>query len=271
MRRVFIAIMLSVSLVGVALPHSTHAANLPAIIPNCDQTQYRLVANPGPLQVTVKPEQYGTGKQYDPKNWEILSYETTSPCTLNNLLEVFVNLFSWGLYVVSVLALFFFFLGGGVLLLSGGSAERVKTGKTILVNTVIGLFIALGSWVIVNLVTLSLLPDDGTHVKNGIAYLTDNQPWFKIDTTSSFVTCGEPAEWPCKNGSGTGTVGAVQKLLHDNVCDVNGDVTATGIFDDKTLAAWHLWQSVNGVSSTNELSGWTQFTKPCVNIPNFPS
>ena len=161
--------------------------------------------------IEIYPEEFGT--DYPKGDWEVVDYTLTSNCGFNEFLELFVNLFNWGLYVLSILALFFFFLGGGTLLLSGGSEERVRAGKAILVNTVIGLIIALSSWVIVNLTMNALLPE-GQKV-NGIAVLYNNQPWFRIGTSNAYVQCDDPPTSPCKNSN---RVRDVQKQLIASFC-----------------------------------------------------
>ncbi|MFA6588434.1 MAG: hypothetical protein WCT08_05190 [Patescibacteria group bacterium] len=234
------------------------AANLPTIIPECDQTMYIIQQKTqadfiGPAGlITIPAEQYGTAT-YPVDLWEITNYTTNKNCDLDDFLGLFVNLFSWGLYILSALAVFFFFLGGGTLLLSGGSEERIRTGKMILTNTVIGLFVALGSWLIVNVAVIALTGNQ----KNGVGYIIENQPWFKINTTSNYKGCGTPPEYPCKNGN-SGAVVIAQTYLYEAGCynaSKPKNQVVDGIFGPETLQALHLLQTVNSKPSSNTLDG----------------
>lgn len=270
MRRAFVILGLACALL-LGVPLQTQAANLPTdgLIPKCDETVY-VIQNIGDTEkvISIPADQYDTTdangvKQYAKENWNVINYTTSEHCGFNSFLELFVNLFNWGLYVLSILALFFFFLGGGTLMLSGGSEERVRVGKAILVNTVIGLVIALSSWVIVNL-TVNTLRPEGKKL-NGIAVLIGNQPWFRVDSSNSYVTCSLPATYPCKNGGGA--VKTVQTQLFNFGCYTNPGSRADevdGNFGPKTRDAWWKLQDANHVTRTSTLSGAELLTTPCV-------
>lgn len=259
MRRLFILTIVASALFAIQ-PIRTHAANLDSkILPNCDQTKYIIQSKSGTPAGTkeIPPEQFDT-TTYPKTDWEVVDYTLTSNCGFNEFLQIFVNLFNWGLYVLSILSLFFFFLGGGTLLLSGGNEERVRAGKAILVNTVIGLVIALSSWVIVNLTMNALLPE-GQKQKAGAA-LIGNQPWFRVSGA-----CDNPPTSPCSNSS---VVRTVQTLLTQNNCyaGVKPDDMreVDGNFGPKTLAAWNKWQTANGEKPTGTLEGYDLFNTSCV-------
>lgn len=261
MRRFFIA-LIATSTLFFAMPQHAQAANLDSkILPNCDETIY-VVQNKSDASIKeIKPEQFGVG-DYLKTNWEVVDYKLTTNCGFNDFLQLFVNLFNWGLYVLSILALFFFFLGGGTLLLSGGSEERVRTGKAILVNTVIGLGIALSSWVIVNLTMNALLPE-GQRQQAGAALL-NNQPWFRIGASTEFEPCADPPQYPCKGGV---AVTSVQTQLFNYACYTNPlsrEKEVDGSFGQKTLDAWHWLQEANNVPVTDVLTGAETLTTPCV-------
>lgn len=273
MRRFLIAIAI-VSSLFLAMPLHARAANLPpSILPKCDETKYVIqsksgspVGPLGPLPaggtVTISPEEFNVAP-YLKADWEVVDYKLTENCSFNDMLQLFVNLFNWGLYVLSILALFFFFLGGGTLLLSGGNEERVRTGKAILGNTVIGVGIALSSWIIVNLTVNTLLPEDSVYHKNGIGALVANQPWFRVGASSDYDRCGDPPEYPCKESA---IVRQVQEDLWNLQCYSNPGTRTEevdGSFGPKTLEAWHAWQRANGATETNVLSGFEEFKFPC--------
>ena len=266
MQRLLVTLFLATTMLFA--PLQTEAANLNPIVPDCDQTEYRIkqIADPY-TEMVIPADLYDTTnesgvKQYAKENWSVINYSTSEHCGFDSFLELFVNLFNWGLYILSVLALFFFFLGGGTLMLSGGSEERVRTGKAILVNTVIGLGIALSSWVIVNL-TINTLRPEGEKV-NGIAVLFNNQPWFRVDASTAYVVCTDPPTALCKNSS---RVRETQEKLVAGLCYAdNSAKQVDGNFGPKTLAAWNKWQIANGAAPTNTIDGEGAFTKPCIVI-----
>jgi hypothetical protein len=270
MRRFLVALSIASVLLTVA-PLRTYAANLHPILPECDQSMYEIQNKSTGVKKEISAELYDTAGTngvvlYPKADWAVVNYTTSKACGFDDFLKLFVNLFNWGLYVLSVLALFFFFLGGGTLMLSGGSEERVRTGKAILVNTVIGLAIALSSWVIVNL-TINVLRPEGQKM-NGIAVLFNNQPWFRVDASNAYVTCTDPPAYPCKSGKSS-RVGEVQAKLVEGLC--YSDNTASqvdGGFGPDTRDAWHRWQIANGVSApTDTLEGYEGFSNPCIVIP----
>ena len=71
---------------------------------------------------------------------------------MNDIVQTFVN-FARILFGISGSAVLVFFVYGGfVWLTSGGSADRIKKGRDIIVNSVIGLAIVFGAATIVKLV-----------------------------------------------------------------------------------------------------------------------
>lgn len=73
-------------------------------------------------------------------------------CTLENFLELGINLANQILKYLGIVALAAFILGGLVWLTSAGSKEKVEKGKKIIVGALIGLVIVLFSFVIVRFV-----------------------------------------------------------------------------------------------------------------------
>jgi hypothetical protein len=84
--------------------------------------------------------------------------------SLNDMLSLMVNISNWILGCVGAVALLFFIYGGFVFILSGGSEEKVKEGKQILLNAIIGLAVVFASYLIIRF-SAGLL---GAGVTNGL-------------------------------------------------------------------------------------------------------
>ncbi|MDD4901577.1 MAG: pilin [Patescibacteria group bacterium] len=69
--------------------------------------------------------------------------------SLNDILSLAITVSNWILASVGAIALLFFVYGGFVFILSGGNEERVKEGKQILINSIIGLAIVFTSYIII--------------------------------------------------------------------------------------------------------------------------
>lgn len=97
-------------------------------------------------------------------------------CSLCDFLVTFSNIANYMLTALGSCALLLFVYGGITWLTASGSMERVKKGKDILVNTIIGLIIVLSSWQIINLVISSLTgtPSAVVIFSNG----GNGQPWY---------------------------------------------------------------------------------------------
>ena len=102
-----------------------------------------------------------------------------NPCTspngcgnysLDDMLQVAVNVANWILGVVGSVALLFFIYGGFTLIFSGGNETTVKKGKQILIDAVIGLVIVFTSFLIIRF-SMQLLGaqtiDNTLHIKEG--------------------------------------------------------------------------------------------------------
>jgi hypothetical protein len=91
---------------------------------------------------TAKPEAVAACKKINP-NGSCGNY------SLNDIVQLIINVSDWILGVVGSVALLFFVYGGFVFIFSGGSEEKVKQGKQILIGSIIGLFIVFGSFLII--------------------------------------------------------------------------------------------------------------------------
>ena len=72
------------------------------------------------------------------------------PCTFCDALKVISNIINSLMFIVFPLAILMIVYGAIRLMMAGGSDEAVKTGKDAVTNAVIGIVIALASWIIIN-------------------------------------------------------------------------------------------------------------------------
>jgi len=70
-------------------------------------------------------------------------------CTLCNMLQVVINIGTFIQGIVGSICLLFFVYGGFVWLTSGGAQEKVKKGREIITNSIIGMLIVLLAYFIV--------------------------------------------------------------------------------------------------------------------------
>jgi uncharacterized membrane protein len=97
-------------------------------------------------------------------------------CELTDFVKIAFWVWQWILGISGSLALAFFIYGGFTFLISGGSSERVTKGKTILINSVIGLVIIFCSFMIVNFILTST-----DYYKKG--------DWFNPPTSANSRSC----------------------------------------------------------------------------------
>ncbi len=77
-------------------------------------------------------------------------------CTLNDFISIGTNLANLIFKYLGVAALLFFVIGGLMWITSGGDKNRIKKGKDILKNALIGLAIIIAANLIIRLVTTAL-------------------------------------------------------------------------------------------------------------------
>jgi hypothetical protein len=75
---------------------------------------------------------------------------TTPPCTWCHLMLLIKNIIDLLMNIVFPLAAVMIVIGGIMIMTAGGSTERVSRGKQILTAAVIGLLIALLSWLVID-------------------------------------------------------------------------------------------------------------------------
>jgi hypothetical protein len=89
-------------------------------------------------------------------------------CTVCDIFKLIKNIINFlVIYVTAPVAGLLFLWSGIMMIMSGGSEDKFKKGKTILVNTVIGAVIVLASWAIVNTLIVTLASNTaGVNVSN---------------------------------------------------------------------------------------------------------
>lgn len=81
---------------------------------------------------------------------------TTGDCSLCDLVNVAINIGKFILAITGSLLLFFFIYGGFWMLISGGDSNKVKKGKDIIINSLIGLVIIFSAYLIVAFIMVVL-------------------------------------------------------------------------------------------------------------------
>ncbi len=75
---------------------------------------------------------------------------STPPCTWCHLSQLFKNLIDFAIYIIFPLAVVMIIVGGGFIMTAAGSTERVSKGREIITAAVVGLLIALLSWLLID-------------------------------------------------------------------------------------------------------------------------
>lgn len=117
-------------------------------------------------------------------------------CGFEDFLQLFVNLYHFGLEITGPLAVLYAIVGGVILLTASGYENRYKLGRDILSQVVAGLIVVLMSWVIVD-TTVFLLTGKEERTVFG-------QPWyqgFTYEETGGPVCQGQPTPAPTSLGS----------------------------------------------------------------------
>ncbi len=94
-------------------------------------------------------------------------------CTLAEILSTFLAWYRFAFAGIGGFALIFLIFGGVRLLLSAGNPEAIQSGKRIILHTLIGVLILLGSWMVVNVIVAVL--GDGTI--GGIGKIFEGTSW----------------------------------------------------------------------------------------------
>jgi len=161
MRRFFIIAALALPLLVGGHPKPARAA----ILPDCDQTVY-FVQDEKKNEICTPTKTVGCidGKGISPERYDELypvnpdrkahpPTVTTDPnkrCGFNDFIQLFINLASYGLGVLAVLGVAVIIWGGFGFLLAMGSQEKIKEAKQTIWGGILGTFIVLIAFVMVN-------------------------------------------------------------------------------------------------------------------------
>lgn len=86
--------------------------------------------------------------------------ENPLPCTLDCFYVMVDRIINFLLFIIAIPLSATAFMAAGILMVLGGSEKSITLGKSILKYALIGLFIAFGAWLIIDLILGNLLSDD---------------------------------------------------------------------------------------------------------------
>jgi len=167
-------------------------------------------------------------------------------CSLNLFLKLGLNIADYILGIVGALTLLMFVYGGVMMVISGGSSDRVKKGKDIIVGSVVGLAIVFSSYLIIQFVSVNLLggtfnanlppetvmdkqqvqpgakckSDYNGHCVNGGSCNPTTEAGVASDCGTDSVCCYTPAPKTCKDFGGECKLGEYWCDLASNRTDV---------------------------------------------------
>lgn len=107
-------------------------------------------------------------------------------CTLDQAMQVFVNVANFILGITGSCVLFVFVYGGWKWLLSRGDTKWVESGKAAMTGGVIGLIIIFGAYIAINFIVSGLTTSDGS--TPGSTNLEDTITNTGASTTEVFTT-----------------------------------------------------------------------------------
>lgn len=81
---------------------------------------------------------------------------TNRPCTVDDFVQMLINLIEWFLVVLGASAFLMFFYGGILFVFSFGNKKFVEQGRNILSNTVIAILVILGAYTALKIVVSAL-------------------------------------------------------------------------------------------------------------------
>jgi hypothetical protein len=102
-------------------------------------------------------------------------------CQLGDFVDLFINLYAFGVHIAAPLAVLFIVIGSVILVTASGFSERITLGKTMITQAVVGLIIVLISWVIVD-TAIFVITNDSERMVFG-------KPWFS--TRFTYQSCDE--------------------------------------------------------------------------------
>jgi len=120
--------------------------------------------------------------------------EGQDPCTLCDIFKMAQKIISFIGAGIFAIAIIFIAVGGVIILASSGSPEKMGQGRAMITNAIIGIIVALLSWVIINEVLIAVA--GSVSGQGQIRFF--NWPWNEIRCVG-----GEPTEGGGTGGGGT--------------------------------------------------------------------
>jgi Type IV secretion system pilin len=114
--------------------------------------------------------------------WELLygnSCIADGSCSLDQGFHTFVVIVKLALGILGSVSLLFFIIGGFMWMTAAGHSDKISKGKSIMVNTLIGIIIVLSAWMIVQTVLTSISDktltgiDDSSQIIDSCSTLPD--------------------------------------------------------------------------------------------------
>ncbi|MEJ0053391.1 MAG: hypothetical protein WDN10_01510 [bacterium] len=206
-------------------------------------------------------------------------------CGWGGFFAVVQNLLKFGLYLAVFFAVLLLVYAGFLFVTNAASPDNVKQARTVVLQTVIGLLVVLGAWLIVNTVMNALY--NGTFgpwnaiISGGeAACLELSTPRAPVTATNVSATpssgnssCKVPsnANNPCSVQGLQGTCFAANGEVASKVCNLEsaGGQTAIPSGSDKLdkgkgpSYSWGLWQINLTTTKLGSLNCPAAFTHPC--------
>jgi hypothetical protein len=109
-----------------------------------------------------------------------------TPCTLCDLISGIKSLVEWGLGIVFVVATAGIVIAGIMYIISTGNEGMMTQAKSFLTVSLVGFFIVLGAWLLVNITITWLLPTD-------ISGATGKANWYSFGKLECGSNMGKPS------------------------------------------------------------------------------
>lgn len=175
-------------------------------------------------------------------------------CTLCDMAQVLVNLANFSGGGVGAFALLFFMIGGMYWVFSGGNEERIKKGRSMMVNSFIGVAIIFLAWVIINLFIQVLT---GTKLTENPTLF--DKDWWKVECVQQIVTnCDNEVQigTACESGDQKSSMecywSSDSKTSADSICGHN-DAACSCISTCEILSRTDALRDFACMSSDGEL------------------
>lgn len=159
-------------------------------------------------------------------------------CTIQDFVDLFINLYTFGLhYILAPLAALFLIIGSIILLTATGYSERIERGRTMITQTIAGIIVVLISWVVID-TSIFLLTGNSDRTILG-------KNWYG----------GTELTYPCDaktQSLDTKCSGVDVKTLKSNLVKLGYTLTVNQVFDSATTAAVkNFQQDADAIMVTN--------------------